>query len=83
MGYSNDQLKSKKNNVKGTWAVLDKTVNKSYVNCTQIKSLEIGIVATSNKQLICDEYNICFSEICSSLAVLIHALYLHLKNIKK
>ena len=60
---------SKKNDIKGTWAILNKAIYKSYVNCTQVKPLEIGVDVVSNTQLICNEF---FSGIGPSFADKIH-----------
>ena len=37
-------MKDKKNDIKGNWVILNKAISKSYVNCAQIISLEIGVV---------------------------------------
>ena len=62
----------KKNDIKGTWAILSNAISKSYVKCIQVKSLEIGDDVVSSNQLICNEINTFFSGIDPSLAEKIH-----------
>ena len=74
--YYNDQLKKKENDIKGTLAILNKAINKSYVNCTQIKSLEVGddVVYVTNLILFSLEL---VPVLLKKYTVMIYLLYHH------